>query len=392
MKIGEFARLHNVSQDTIRHYINEGLLTPLKENTQYSFTDCDSDIMKIILLLKEMNFKLDEMKAYLLYAQIRPENQGYNLRNFEEYFREKIEENKKEIERLTKMNELIEKKLKEAKRDGLIEERGIALSLMKDLKCPCCDLELELNNPRLVHNEIIEGEMICPKCFKKYYIRYGAISDKPIKDYEEENEDVSDLMKEYIKINGDDYVQTIRECYQKNSEIIKETTKNAKTIAISSNSSLFLITSFFRSIPKDVRLIVYLGDENIGRKEILNCYSTKEALVYSGNLANIPIRVPADYIVYDDYDQDFYFKIPNTIYPYHKENTILNCFKTLFLNTPKIFPTKEKFLMDLKNMGFEKINEYKSNVILNKKESIDFSVLEDDEKMQFAIFTFKTLG
>ena len=113
--------------------------------------------------------------------------------------------------------------------------------------------------------------------------------------------------------------------------------------------------------------------------------------MYSGDLANIPIRVPADYIVYDDYDQDFYFKIPNTIYPYHKENTILNCFKTLFLKTPKAFPTKEKFLMDLKNMGFEKINEYKSNVILNKKESIDFSVLEDDEKMQFAIFTFKTL-
>lgn len=392
MKIGEFARLHNVSQDTIRHYINEGLLTPLKENTQYSFSECDSDIMRIILLLKEMNFKLDEMKAYLLYAQIRPDNRGYSLRNFEEYFKEKIEENKREIERLAKMNELIEKKLTEAKRDDLIQERGIALSLMEDIRCPDCNLGLELINPRLVHNEIIEGEMVCPKCGKRYYIRYGVISDKPIKDYEEDTEDVSDLMKEYIKVNGDDYVSAIREAYQKNSEMVKDYTKNAKTIAVSSNSSLFLITSLFRSIKEDVRLIVYTNDYNIARKEMLNCYFPKEALVYSGDLKNIPIKVPADFIVYDDYDYDSYSKVPFTIYPYRKEDTILNCFKTIFLKNPNIFPTKEKFLEDFRNMGYVKIDEYKSNVILNKKESIDYTVLEDDEKIQLAIYTFKTLG
>ena len=34
-KIGEFAKKHQVTVDTVRHYINEGLLTPLRENTVF---------------------------------------------------------------------------------------------------------------------------------------------------------------------------------------------------------------------------------------------------------------------------------------------------------------------------------------------------------------------
>lgn len=41
MKIGEFAKKHDVTIDTVRHYINEGLLTPLRDNTQYSFSEID---------------------------------------------------------------------------------------------------------------------------------------------------------------------------------------------------------------------------------------------------------------------------------------------------------------------------------------------------------------
>ena len=64
MKIGEFAKKHQVTVDTVRHYINEGLLTPLRENTQYNFSEIDDGVMDTILLLKSMNFRLDEMKAY----------------------------------------------------------------------------------------------------------------------------------------------------------------------------------------------------------------------------------------------------------------------------------------------------------------------------------------
>ena len=51
MKIGEFAKKHDVTIDTVRHYINEGLLTPLRDNTQYSFSEIDDRAMESILLL-----------------------------------------------------------------------------------------------------------------------------------------------------------------------------------------------------------------------------------------------------------------------------------------------------------------------------------------------------
>ena len=56
MKIGEFAKKHKVTVDTVRHYISEGLLTPLRDNTQYNFSEIDSRVMDTILLLKSMNF------------------------------------------------------------------------------------------------------------------------------------------------------------------------------------------------------------------------------------------------------------------------------------------------------------------------------------------------
>ena len=107
MKIGEFSKKHQVTVDTVRHYINEGLLTPLRENTQYSFSEIDDRVMESILLLKSMNFKLEEMKAYLLFQTMYTNNTFSYLGSFRKEFEEKLEENKKEIERLKKMNELI---------------------------------------------------------------------------------------------------------------------------------------------------------------------------------------------------------------------------------------------------------------------------------------------
>ena len=82
MKIGEFAKKHSVTVDTVRHYINEGLLTPLRENTQFSFSEIDDRVMDSIILLKSMNFKLEEMKSYLLFQTMYTNNTFSYLGNF----------------------------------------------------------------------------------------------------------------------------------------------------------------------------------------------------------------------------------------------------------------------------------------------------------------------
>ena len=169
MKIGEFSKKHQVSIDTVRHYISEGLLTPLRVNTQYNFSEIDDRVMESILLLKSMNFKLEEMKPYLLFQTMYTNNAFSYMGSFKKEFEEKLEENRREIQRLTKMNELIEKKI-----DGYqkIEfQRGISLRSLLELTCPDCEEGLELNASEILHNEIMKGELVCPKCGKIYYIR-----------------------------------------------------------------------------------------------------------------------------------------------------------------------------------------------------------------------------
>lgn len=62
MRIGKFAALHSVTQDTIRHYQEMGLLVAEKVNGRYDFTDADSRDLEKILHLKELEFTLNEVK------------------------------------------------------------------------------------------------------------------------------------------------------------------------------------------------------------------------------------------------------------------------------------------------------------------------------------------
>ena len=165
----------------LSHYISEGLLTPLRVNTQYNFSEIDDRVMESILLLKSMNFKLEEMKPYLLFQTMYTNNAFSYMGSFKKEFEEKLEENRREIQRLTKMNELIEKKI-----DGYqkIEfQRGVSLRSLLELTCPDCEEGLELSASEILHNEIMEGDLVCPKCGRTYYIRYGILSDELIEDF-----------------------------------------------------------------------------------------------------------------------------------------------------------------------------------------------------------------
>lgn len=47
MKIGEFAKKHDVTIDTVRHYINEGLLTPLRDKNRELYSEDWQDFSEL---------------------------------------------------------------------------------------------------------------------------------------------------------------------------------------------------------------------------------------------------------------------------------------------------------------------------------------------------------
>ncbi len=392
MKIGEFAKKHDVTIDTVRHYISEGLLTPLKENTQYSFSEIDDRVMDSILLLKNMNFKLEEMKAYLLFQTMFTSGTFAGLKSFKQNFEEKLRQNKEEIKKLKKMNELIEKKL-ESYEPNFTFNRGVPLNMACNLKCTKCGKTLELENPELSHNEILSGEMVCPKCGKRYYIRYGAISGEEIPDIDDRTAGISEMVEAYLKDNDEKYVHEIREFFQIIADLVKENGKEAKNVLISGDSMGFLNSAILRSLPDDINLFIHVK-ENATVKYFLEDIFPKNTLVFFGNIKEAPFDDVMDYIFWDDYDAENFVDKEIKIYPNVSKKSRLDCIKVLMFKIVHGFPTEEQFLADMKEKGWEKTGEMKTERVVKTKESSDFSMIDKNAEfeVQFGVYSFKTLG
>ncbi len=393
MKIGEFAKKHNVTIDTVRHYISEGLLTPLRENTQYYFSDIDSDVMDTILLLKNMNFKLEDMKAYLLFQSIYTHNSFRYLGSFQEQFEKKLEENKAEIGRLKKINKLIEQRIAEYKFEEISFSRGLSLSFLPQLRCADCRENLELLNPDLLHNEIMSGELVCPGCGRHYYVKYGILSDSPVEDIEYDRDATKRMAEHYIENNDKNYVRVTREFFQKMSEITTENSADAKNVLIDGEACGFLNSAIIRSIPKESRLFVHCR-QSLNIKVFCEDIFPKETIVYLGTLEKAPFDTSMDYIMWQDYDVDVIEKQPHSRYRFISDEAKLDCFKTIFLNSNGLVPDEKTFLSDIKELGWDKKSVYLTEKVVNRKDSDDWSVLEKetDIELKYGIYSFKKKG
>lgn len=390
MKIGEFARKHNVTIDAVRHYISEGLLTPLKINTQYDFSETDEDVLETILLLKSMNFKLEEMRPYLLFQTIYTQNSFSYLGDFEEEFRKKMRKNQEEIERLTKMNRQIEKQL--AKSRPIKVHRGTSLVLLSELFCPNCDRNLELEEPDILHNEILSGKLRCPKCGKLYHVRHGIISDEPI-EIEYDPEGTSDSTKLYLQTSTREYVVAMMEQFAEMQHRVYEHSRKAKTVFLDGQSASYLDSAIIRRIPEDCTLVVQSGWYVLQKffcEEIL----PEKFIFYSGKRENFPVKMTMDYVVCEQHDIDYFDMGTFEMYPNIADGAKIDCLKILFENEKGLLD-EEAYIREMANRGWTKVKDFKTACVINKKESMDLSDFNKtkDIHMRYALYTFqKTLG
>ncbi|MBU5676620.1 MerR family transcriptional regulator [Alkaliphilus sp. MSJ-5] len=178
MKIGAFAKKHNVSLDTIRHYLDIQLLLAEKIGAQYHFTEEDSKDMEEIIELKRLKFSLIEIQNILSYKRFNS-NRTIEFRNhFKNFLEKKREEIKIQQQDIEKTMDYIECKIYELE----MEEKskiilGIPLTMISFLRCPHCKSSLNLSEGIIENNMIISGKITC-YCDYSLIVENGIIVDQ----------------------------------------------------------------------------------------------------------------------------------------------------------------------------------------------------------------------
>ncbi|WP_410772079.1 MerR family transcriptional regulator [Fontibacillus sp. BL9] len=179
MKIGEFAKKNNITQDTIRHYIDLGLLVAEKQGSQYRFTEEDSGDLERIVMLKQLDFSLTEIQEILCFYRL----EGEKSDDFRSFYLSLLERKKEQvrIEQL-KFQEIdghIRKEITELKMDelGLKRRIGFPITSMPLLQCPECKSALDISGGTIEKNMLMEADFQC-ECGYVSYVEDGIYIDK----------------------------------------------------------------------------------------------------------------------------------------------------------------------------------------------------------------------
>ncbi|WP_369899459.1 MerR family transcriptional regulator [Bacillus manliponensis] len=171
MKIGEFGKRSGLSIDTIRHYMDLGLVVPEKKGGHYFFDErCQKDL-ELILQFKGMGFQLNEIKMIFLYERFSQLTDYEKSAYYQSLFMKKYEKIEQDIKNLVETKDTLKRKLDElyAKTEASSLVTGIDLKVLDLLKCLQCGEKPFLQDGIIHRNQITEGRLVC-NCGEEYCI------------------------------------------------------------------------------------------------------------------------------------------------------------------------------------------------------------------------------
>lgn len=288
MRIGKFAESNSLSIDTIRHYMDFGLIIPEKRGGQYFFDErCQRDL-KEILELKQMGFSLSEVKTLFTYKRLAKLTPYHEAGYYRDFFIDKHENLEKEIKELTLSKDKIEAKIQELSRKSSIEKSvfGIDIKFLDIFRCPECSGELILSDGTIYSNQVVNGCLSC-SCGKRYFIEEGILNinrDTCEKDISIHNEYIS----EYINLTDETYLDRLNKGLEWSNKKLNSINLHKKVILELGSGIGFFLRSIYSELPMDC---LYLAvDRSLGRHKFL-----KDILERSGEKRNI-IFVCADFL------------------------------------------------------------------------------------------------
>ncbi|WP_166239837.1 MerR family transcriptional regulator [Paenibacillus turpanensis] len=175
MRIGQFSETNGISIDTVRHYMDLGLIVPEKSGGQYRFDErCQQDL-ELVLELKEMGFTLQEMKRIFVIKHLATLTGYEKHAAYQSLFRDKYQAMEEQIKQLEQAKQKLKEKLDAAAADGEGPVSiGVPLALLERLRCFRCKQRLTLQDGIIQRNQIMEGMLLC-SCGEQYPIEAGIL-------------------------------------------------------------------------------------------------------------------------------------------------------------------------------------------------------------------------
>lgn len=313
MRIGTFAKNNKISIDTVRHYIDLGLILPIKINGQYSFDkSCQTSIYDVFLL-KKMGFKLSEIKTIMTFNLLANMTSYQKDDHYQILFQKKYSNVIEEIKQLELVKDALEKQLKElaSHEHEKLFTLGVNLSTIDKLSCLKCHSPLTIKTGDIVENQIINGLLTCA-CGETYPIEDGILMISPITIEETANIN-QEYISNYISDTDTNYLDILYQGLDRMQKVIPFKTLQGKTFLDLGSGVGFALRNMYHLLPDDCLYIAV--DHDINRHKFLKntlekSNIKKNILFITSDFKEIPIRdhsidVLIDYSGTSNYSFDY---------------------------------------------------------------------------------------
>jgi DNA-binding transcriptional MerR regulator/SAM-dependent methyltransferase len=263
MRIGEFAQKHNITQDTIRHYLDMGLLVTKKDGSHYRFSEADSKEIDKIIELKQLEFSLTQIQEILCFHRLA----GTKTDEYRNYFLHTLETKKEEVikeqHRYEEIKSHINKKIDELNTDEVNNNNklGFPMSSMEIIQCPNCEGTLSIYDGIIEKNMIINANLRC-RCDYNAIIENGIyIDEKSIRKKMLNGKDMPSK-KEFLDAASPKFVNFFYDGMAMLIDNIREHGDGAKYIMELENCVGTFLMQYMRYLPSNSTYILIDNDKD----------------------------------------------------------------------------------------------------------------------------------
>ncbi|KAB3530213.1 MerR family transcriptional regulator [Alkaliphilus pronyensis] len=295
MKIGMFAKNNNLTIDSVRHYMELGLIIPVKEGGHYDFDiRCQQDLHDI-LSLKDMGFSLKEIKTIFKYKRLGRLMPYEKDEYYKTLFINKLEDLSKEIDTLIKYKKKLEDKLKEtADTKGNDYKIGVSFKALDILRCQKCWSKLMLIDGRVENNQIMDGRLQC-SCGNQYIIESGVLKIAAVESQNKQDykENYINNIRDYINNTDDGYLDNLSKGKEWVFKKVDFQSFNGKVLMELGTGFGYFLRYIYNDLPENCLYIAVDHDTNKLRflKRILEKTGYKKNILFiSADFLNIPIK------------------------------------------------------------------------------------------------------